>query len=42
MRRRAAQDRAVSADDGLNTGHSVHRPEKRNEVRGKQIMMRNY
>lgn len=29
VRRRAGQDRAVGADDRLNTGHSVYRPEKR-------------
>lgn len=30
MRRRASQDRAVVADDGLDTGHSVNCPERGN------------
>lgn len=32
MRRRARQDRAVGADDGLDTGHSVHCPKKRKSM----------
>lgn len=32
MRGRARQDRAVGADDGLDTSHSVHRSEKRKTV----------
>lgn len=33
MRKGASHDRAVGADDGLDAGHSVHRPDRGNTVR---------
>lgn len=36
MRRRVSQNRAVGADDGLDTGHPVHRPERGETVRGQK------